>query len=190
VGDRERDEYLDRVLIGGREKREVVIADYDSSWPSRFQHERERILRALGAAALRVEHIGSTAVPGLAAKPVIDVLVTVNDPDDEATLQSAFESAGYELRVREPGHRMFRTSRRDVHVHIWADADPEVDRYLAFRDRLRRSLEDRAVYEQLKRELATREWSDINEYADAKSNLIAAIITRADTPSGLTRLPE
>ena len=72
--------------------------------------------------------------------------------------------------------------RRDVHVHLWADADPEVDRYLVFRDRLRRSPEDRSAYEQLKRRLVTREWSDVNEYADAKTELIAAIIARADTP--------
>jgi GrpB-like predicted nucleotidyltransferase (UPF0157 family) len=118
----------------------------------------------------------------LAAKPVIDVLVTVEDPDDESTLLPAFESAGFELRVREPGHRMFRTSRRDIHLHIWANADPEVDRYLTFRDRLRRSREDCAAYDELKRDLATREWSDMNEYADAKTDLIAAIITRAETP--------
>lgn len=178
----ERDEYLDRVLIGGRERREIVIADYDSAWPSRFQHEQERIRQALDANALRIEHFGSTAVPGLAAKPVIDVLVTVDNPDDDSTLLPALESAGYELRVREPGHRMFRTRRRDVHVHVWADADPEVDRCLAFRDRLRRAPEDRAAYEQLKRDLATHEWSDMNDYADAKSELIAAIITRTDAP--------
>lgn len=128
-----------------------------------------------------LEHIGSTAVPGLAAKPVIDVLVTVDDPDDESTLLPAFGSGGYELRVREPGHRMFRTPERDVHVHVWADANPQVDRCLAFRDRLRHSPEDRAAYGQLKRYLATREWSDTNEYADAKIELISAIITRADS---------
>jgi GrpB-like predicted nucleotidyltransferase (UPF0157 family) len=100
VDGRERDKYLDRVLIGGREKREIVIADYDSTWPSRFQHEEERIRQALGATAVRIEHFGSTAVPGLAAKPVIDILVTVKDPDDESTLLPAFESAGYQLRVR------------------------------------------------------------------------------------------
>jgi GrpB-like predicted nucleotidyltransferase (UPF0157 family) len=175
----ERDEYLDQVLIGGREKREIVIADYDYAWPARFEHERERIRRALGATALRIEHIGSTAVPGLAAKPVIDVLVTVEDPGDEATLRPALELAGYELRVREPAHRMFRTPARDVHVHIWADEDPEVDRHLVFRDRLRYSPEDRTSYERLKRDLATRQWSDMDEYADAKSDLIAAIIARA-----------
>ncbi len=175
---KERDDRLDRVLIGGREKREIVIADYDATWPSRFADQRARICLALGATALRIEHIGSTAVPGLGAKPVIDVLVTVEDPEDDSALLPAMQSAGYELRVRERGHRMFRTPEHDVHVHVWADADPEVDRYLTFRDRLRTSPEDRAAYEQLKRNLATREWSDMNEYADAKTELITAIITR------------
>jgi GrpB-like predicted nucleotidyltransferase (UPF0157 family) len=179
VDRRERDEYLDEVLIGGREKQEIAIVDYDDGWPCRFERERERIRSALGATAHRIEHIGSTAVPGLAAKPVIDVLVTVEDPGDEATIRPALESAGYELRVREPAHCMFRTPARDVHVHIWADEDPDADRYLVFRDRLRHSSADCAAYEQLKRELAAREWNDMNEYADAKSDLIAAIIARA-----------
>ena len=128
----ERDAYLDRVLIGGREKREIAIVDYDAAWPGTFEHERDRVRRALGPVALRIEHIGSTAVPGLAAKPIIDVLVTLEDPEDELAFVWRLESAGYELRVREPGHRMFRTPSRDVHVHVWADTDTEVERYLSF----------------------------------------------------------
>ena len=181
---RERDAYLDAVLIGGREKRAIVIAEYDPSWPKRFELERDRVRRALGSLALRIEHIGSTAVPGLAAKPVIDVLVTVTDPEDDASTVQAMASAGYELRVREPGHRMFRTAARDVHVHVRGDADPEVEHYLAFRDGLRSSPEDRAAYEQLKRQLATQEWTDMNEYADAKGELIESILERARRPGG------
>jgi GrpB-like predicted nucleotidyltransferase (UPF0157 family) len=179
VDAREREEYLDRVLIGGREKREIVIADYDPAWPTRFQRERERVKSALGDAAGRIEHFGSTAVPGLAAKPIIDVLVTVDDLRDDQWVIEALESAGYELRVREPGHRMFRTPVRDVHVHLWAGDDPEVERHLRFRDRLRGSAPDRAAYEQLKRDLARRHWDDMNFYADAKSELIAEILARA-----------
>jgi GrpB-like predicted nucleotidyltransferase (UPF0157 family) len=175
VNRRERD----AVLIGGPEKREIVIVEYDHAWQGRFERERERIRAALGDTALRIEHIGSTAVPGLAAKPVIDVLVTVKTPGDEVAVRSALESTGYELRVREPGHRMFRTPTRDVHVHVWANEDPEGGRYLVFRDRLRRSAEDRAAYERLKRDLATRAWNDMNEYADAKSDLVREIIARA-----------
>lgn len=171
------------VLIGGREKPNIVIVDYDPKWPARFEHQRTRIADALGDAALRIEHIGSTAVPGLAAKPVVDLLVTVESPDDENTILPALEAAGYELRVREPGHRMFRTPARDVHVHIWPEADPEVERYIRFRDQLRRSADDRRAYEQLKRELSAKEWSDMNDYADAKGPLIEAILARSEPPA-------
>ncbi len=93
---------------------------------------------------------------------------------------TALAAAGYELRVREPGHRMFRTPARDVHVHIWRDGDDEARRQLSFRDQLRRSPTHRAAYEHLKRELATREWRDMNEYADAKAELIEEILSAAD----------
>jgi GrpB-like predicted nucleotidyltransferase (UPF0157 family) len=170
---------LDQALIGGRERRRIVITEYDPEWPMRFEAERERILSALDRTAIRVEHIGSTAVPGLAAKPIVDVLVTVPDPDDEDAFSPPLLETGYELRVREPGHRMFRTPARDVHVHVWSNDDPEVSRHLRFRDRLRASAEDRAAYAALKRELARRDWDDMNHYADAKSALIAEILKRA-----------
>lgn len=175
----ERDQYLDKILIGGRERREIVIVDYDPAWPARFEHERARIDAALGGTARGIHHIGSTSVRGLAAKPIIDILVIVDDPDDELAFEPALTGAGYELRVREPGHRMFRTPAKDVHVHVLAQGDSEVDRHLAFRDQLRSSSEDRERYEQLKRSLAEREWSDMNHYADAKGPLIDEIIARA-----------
>jgi GrpB-like predicted nucleotidyltransferase (UPF0157 family) len=175
----ERGAHLNEVLIGGPERRAIVIADYDPDWPARFSAQRDRVQRALGPLTMRIEHIGSTAVPGLAAKPVIDMLVTVADADDESVLVPAMASAGYQLRVRETGHRMFRTPDRDAHVHVWADSDPEVSRYLRFRDRLRASAEDRPAYEQLKRELSAHDWPDMNHYADAKSVLIEQLLTRA-----------
>jgi GrpB-like predicted nucleotidyltransferase (UPF0157 family) len=89
------------------------------------------------------------------------------------------QSSGYELRVREPEHRMFRTPERDVHVHVWRDSNPEVARNLRFRDRLRESADDRLAYERLKRDLARRDWPDMNYYAEAKGELIEAIIARA-----------
>ncbi len=165
----------EEALIGGRERREIVLVSYDAAWPGRFARERERIERALSLVSPRVEHVGSTAVPGLAAKPIVDILVAVDQPQDEA-VGRALEAAGYVLRVDEPGHRMFRTPALDVHVHLWAPADPEVARLLAFRDRLRASLEDRAAYERLKRELARREWSDMNAYAEAKGPFIEAVL--------------
>jgi len=168
---------LDRVLVGGREKRAVVIAEPDPAWPRRFEVERARIARALGDRALRIEHIGSTAVPGLAAKPIVDVLVEV-EAVDEARLAPPLEAAGYLLRVREEDHLMFRTRARDVNVHVWPAGSEEVSRHLAFRDRLRTSPEDRRAYEDLKRELAARDWDDMNHYAEAKSGLIREILAR------------
>lgn len=164
---------LDAALIGGRERRKVVLADHDPAWAQRFEAERARIAAALGERALRIEHIGSTAVPGLAAKPIVDILVEV------ATLDGIdLEPAGYVLRVREDGHRMFRTPELDVQIHVWPTGSPDLERHIAFRDRLRASPEDRAAYEALKRELATRDWPDLNHYAEAKGPLIREIERR------------
>ena len=179
----DRDEYLDRVLIGGRERRAIVLVEYDPEWPRRFEVERRRIRAALDSLVLRIEHIGSTAVPGLAAKPIVDILVGVEDADDEKVFGRALEAAGYELRVREPGHRMFRTPARDVHVHVWNEIDPEVARHLRFRNRLRVSAEDRREYERVKRELVSQDWADMNDYADAKTEVIQAILARAEAGS-------
>ena len=171
--------HLESVLVGGLEPRAVEIADYTDEWPARFAHEKERLLAALGPVARRIEHIGSTAVPGLAAKPVVDILVTVADPEDEDSYRASIESLGFELRVREPGHRAFRTVARDVNLHIWADDDTEVDRHLLFRDWLRQSRTDRTRYERVKRDLAKQEWPDINYYAEAKNDIVAEILHRA-----------
>jgi hemoglobin len=177
----DRDElnaHLDRVLIGGREPQRIRLVEHRAEWADRFRRERERVVAAAGDIVQSVEHIGSTAVPDLAAKPIVDILVTVAEPSDPA-LASALERAGYLLRVDEPGHRMFRTPDRDVHVHVWPVGDLEVHRYLAFRDRLRSSARDRRAYEQLKRALAERDWEDLNHYAQAKGALVEAILRRA-----------
>ena len=92
-------------LIGGNERRAIVLVDYDPSWPVRFQDERAKLTTALGTEVIGIEHIGSTDVPGLAAKPIIDVLVTVADIEAEPRYLPALQRAGYVLRVREPGHR-------------------------------------------------------------------------------------
>jgi GrpB-like predicted nucleotidyltransferase (UPF0157 family) len=171
--------YLDHVLVGGRERRPIVIAAWDPAWPRRFEHEQTRIRTALGDVAQRIEHIGSTSVPGLAAKPIVDILVTVDDVEDEPATVAPLERIGYQLRVREPGHRMLRTPDVSVHAHIWAATDPEVERYITFREHLRAHADDRAAYDQLKRELARRDWEDVNHYAQAKSSLVEAILARA-----------
>ena len=173
------DAYLDAVLVGGREERTVEIVDYRHDWPVRFESERRRLTDALGTTAVRIEHVGSTAVPGLAAKPILDILVSVEDPEDESAYSTALQEAGYELRVREPGHRMFRTPERDVHVHVWRSGGVEEQRQLAFRDRLRASAGARARYEDTKRSLAGR-YRDVNYYAEAKSAVIEDILRERD----------
>jgi GrpB-like predicted nucleotidyltransferase (UPF0157 family) len=165
-------------IIGPLQPGPVTLVEWDPAWPARFEGESARIREALGDVARRVEHIGSTSVPGLAAKPVVDILLTVADADAEADFLPALEAAGYVLRVREPRHRMLRTPDLGVHVHVYADDDVECDRYLRFRERLRSSPEDRAAYERLKRELAAHDWTDRNDYADAKGPLVEAIIAR------------
>ena len=165
-------------LIGGPEPGPVTLAEPDPSWPARFAREQERILGALGARALRVEHIGSTSVPGLAAKPIVDIDLAVADPDDEVAFVPDLVAAGYVLRVRGPGHRMFRTPEDDVHVHCFALGDDRMTHDLRFRDRLRASPADRAAYEVRKRELAGRDWAARQDYADAKGPVIRAIAAR------------
>jgi GrpB-like predicted nucleotidyltransferase (UPF0157 family) len=166
-------------LIGGVERREIKIVDYDTDWPKKFEAHAKIIADALGGAALRIEHIGSTSVPELAARPVIDILVVVADSADESAYLARLQAAGYVLRVREPAwneHRMFRTPEKDVHVHIYSAGCPEIERNLTFRDRLRSNVDDRSRYEKTKRELATNEWPDMNAYAQAKTTVIESII--------------
>jgi ElaA protein len=173
---------LDRVLVHGRQPARVRIVDYDPGWPERFRAERDRIVHALGPRALAVHHIGSTAVPGLAAKDRVDVCVEVADPDDEGAYLPDLFGAGYALRVVEPGHRCLARADDEepaTNVHVYAEGDAEVTANLRFRDQLRRDEGDRRRYEELKRSLAEREWPDVNHYADAKGGLIREILARA-----------
>ena len=129
-----------------------------------------------------MEHIGSTSVPGLAAKPIIDICVVVENSADETSYLPALEGSGYELRVREPDwheHRMLRTPTRDVHIHVFTSGSPEIERLLVFRDWLRRSIADRDLYASTKRDLARRDWPTMQEYADSKTTVVDAIVARA-----------
>jgi GrpB-like predicted nucleotidyltransferase (UPF0157 family) len=174
-----RDVYLDEVLIGGREHVVITIVDYDQQWPRRFEDTAERVRGVLGDKALSVEHIGSTSVPGLAAKPIVDMLLTVADVADEAAYVPTLESIGFVLRVREPGHRMLRTVGRDTHLHVYEPDRAEVCDYLDLRDWLRVDASDRARYAAEKRRLAEHQWRDMNDYAEAKTDIIRDILTRA-----------
>lgn len=173
-------------LIGGVERVDIQLHDYNPGWAAVFAMHATRIREALGRAALRVEHIGSTAVPGLLAKPIIDILLVVANSADEGSYLPALERAGYQLRVREPAcdeHRMLRTPNRDVHVHVYSSGCREIDRCLIFRDRLRADRADRELYAETKRGLAIHAWPDMNAYAAAKGDVIEAIIEVTRPPT-------
>jgi len=160
----------------------IAIEEYDRRWLERFRREEAKIRRALGERALRIEHVGSTSVPGLAAKPVIDVLLEVVDSADEAAYAPLLESAGYGLRIREPEwfeHRFFKDGAEVVQIHVFGAGCPEIERMLRFRDWLRANGADREWYGLKKRELAEREWERVDDYANAKTEVIEAILRRA-----------
>jgi len=161
---------------------QILITEYDPQWPDVFRREADRIQGVVGRRALQLEHIGSTSVPGLAAKPVIDILLVVADSSDEDAYLPILESAGYPLRIREPHwheHRMFKGPGADINLHVYSSGCPEIDRVLAFRDRLRNDAADRDLYERAKRRLAQGEWKDVQAYADAKTAVIEEILARA-----------
>ena len=124
-----------------------------------FEREADRIRAVLGSRALRIEHTGSTSVPGLAAKPIIDILLVVADSADEGAYLPALEAAGYVLRIREPDwheHRMFKGPDTEVNLHVFSSGCPEIDRVLMFRDWLRTHAADRDLYARTKLALARR----------------------------------
>ena len=167
--------------VVGLERREIRLVEYDLSWPKQYRRHADSIARALGEALIRIEHVGSTSVPGLAAKPIIDIVVEVENSSDESSYLPALAPAGYQLRMREPEwheHRMLRTVEFDIHVHVFSNGCSEVSRMLAFRDRLRESAQDRQRYEEVKRELAARDWPTMQDYTDAKSGVVASILSR------------
>ncbi|MCU1484226.1 MAG: hypothetical protein JWN67_972 [Actinomycetia bacterium] len=166
-------------LIGGPEQVPIEVVDPDPAWTDRFTAERARIATALAGIDHRAEHVGSTSVAGLAAKPIIDIQLSVPDVDDDTWL-APLERAGYALRVREPGHWMVRTPERDVHVHVCSTGSAWERRHLLFRDWLRTCDEDRDRYGSIKRTLATREWPTRQHYTEAKSDVIRDITARAE----------
>ena len=181
------DEELQAVTVGERKPHNapITLAEYDAQWPSLFEREAERIRTALGDRALRLEHTGSTSVPGLAAKPIIDITLIVRDSADEPSYVPPLEAAGYVLRIREPHwleHRLLKGPDTDVNLHVFSEGSVEIDRMLGFRDWLRAHPEDRDLYERTKRELATRTWRHVQHYADAKTAVVEEIIARAGLP--------
>lgn len=182
------DEQLQAVTVGVRAAHNapVTLADYDPAWPALFEREARRIRAALGDTVVRLEHTGSTSVPGLAAKPIIDITLTVPNSADEDAYLPRLEAAGYILRIREPHwheHRVFKGPDTDVNLHVFTADSVELERMVGFRDWLRTHPDDRELYERTKRELAARTWRHIQHYADAKTAVVEEIIGRAGLPA-------
>ncbi|MTD59261.1 GrpB family protein [Amycolatopsis pithecellobii] len=160
----------------------ITLADYDPGWPRLYEREAARIRSVLGERVVQLEHIGSTSVPGLCAKPIIDILLVVPDSGDEPAYVPALEAAGYRLTIREPNwneHRLFKGPDTDVNLHVYSPGCDQIDRYLRFRERLRGNETDRELYAHTKRELAARTWKYVQNYADAKNDVVAGILRRA-----------
>ncbi len=172
----------------------IIIVPYDPAWPRRFEEERAVLAAAFAGSEAAIEHIGSTAVPGLAAKPVIDILIGLSTLDEAAHRRPALEQAGYEY-VPEyerviPQRRYFRKPRfgpREFHLHcVLGDSDLWT-RHVAFRDYLRAHPESAAAYEALKRHLAARVPKE--EYPDAKGPFIEAVLAAAMRERGEASAP-
>jgi GrpB-like predicted nucleotidyltransferase (UPF0157 family) len=183
------EEYLRAATVGELKPMNapVTLVDYDPEWPRLFDREAARIRAVLGETALRVEHAGSTSVPGLPAKPIIDMVLVVPDSSDEPAYVPALEAAGYRLTIREPDwyqHRQLKGPDTNINLHTFSDGCVEIDRMLRFRDWLRAHDADRDLYARTKRELAARTWEHIQHYADAKSDVVREIMGRAGGPPG------
>jgi len=165
----------------------IQIVDYDPEWPRLFEREAKRVQDTLGNRVLLIEHVGSTSVPGLAAKPRIDMLLVVADSADELAYVPALEAAAYALRIREPDwyeHRMFKGPDTDINLHVYSPGCVEIDRMLLFRNWLRSNASDRRLYERTKRELARQDWKYTQNYADAKTAVVEKILARARGDAG------
>lgn len=165
----------------GAEGRAVKIAlsPHDPTWASSFDRIDAQIRDVLGDDALTVEHVGSTAVPGLLAKAVIDVLLVVADSTCEQAYREPLRKAEFEFQLREPAwheHRLFKRTDPTSNLHVFSAGCPEIERMLRFRDLLRSHPSSREAYQSRKRELATMTWESVQEYADAKASTVESLL--------------
>jgi GrpB-like predicted nucleotidyltransferase (UPF0157 family) len=179
------EEQLRRSAVGELKRHDapITLVEYDIEWPKKFAREAKRIRSVLGDRAIVVEHVGSTSVPGLVAKPIIDILLAVANSADEASYVPLLEKAGYVLRIREPDwyeHRLFKGPDTNINLHVFTEGSEEIRRTLLLRDWLRTNETDRQLYARSKRELAIRKWKYVQNYADAKTEVIQAILSRAN----------
>lgn len=170
----------------------IQLVDYDPTWPHLFALEAERVRAALGDRVLLLEHVGSTSVPGLAAKPKIDMLLVVANAAAETAYVPALEAAGYQLHLREPDwyeHRLLKGPETDINLHVFSVGCEEIDRMVCFRNWLRVHDADRDLYQRTKQELARREWKYTQNYADAKTAVVREILVRAQAATGSEQVP-
>jgi GrpB-like predicted nucleotidyltransferase (UPF0157 family) len=169
----------------------IEIAGPDPAWPAQYAALADRIRGALGWRALHLEHVGSTSVPGLAAKPVIDIDLTVADPGREPAYIPALEAAGFTLAIREPwwhGHRALTADAPRCNLHVFGPDSPEPFRHRLFRDWLRGNPADRDRYAAAKRQAATQAnagGEHVMQYNARKQHVVRVIYHRAFTASGL-----
>jgi GrpB-like predicted nucleotidyltransferase (UPF0157 family) len=180
-----RDKELQAITVGTLEPHNALItlAEYDPDWPRLFRREAARLRSVLGAEALRIEHVGSTSVPALIAKPIVDILLVVLDSADEPRYVPRLQAAGYVLRIREPEwfeHRLLRRADTSSNLHVFSTGAAEVERMLRFRDWLCADEAARNRYERVKRELAQRTWRHVQDYADAKTAVVNEILAAAE----------
>lgn len=168
----------------------VILLPYDPKWSEMYEGEASIIREALGKKALVLEHIGSTSVPGLIAKPCIDILLGVVDSADEEDYAPQLDAAGFVLRRREPDwheHRVFKSERINVNLHVWSAGHSEIARHIAFRDWLRTHPEDRDAYAAAKQRIAQGSFDHMNQYADAKDEIVREIHERINAETGTNR---
>ncbi len=169
----------------------VAVVAPDHTWPEWYAKLASRIRAALGWRALNLDHVGSTSVPGLAAKPIIDIDLTVADPNDESAYVPALEAAGFELAVREPwwyGHRVLRATDPPCHLHVFGYDSPELIKHRIFRDWLRGNADERELYARTKREAADAAnagGEHVMQYNARKEQVIREIYRRAFVAAGL-----
>lgn len=181
-------------IPGAGPSHHVEIVDPSEAWPEWFDLLAERIQGALGWRALEIEHVGSTAVQGLPAKPIIDIDLIVADPNDESSYVPALERVGFELRVREPwwfGHRVLRHLEPTCHLHVFGYDSPEVVKHRIFRDWLRANQSDRDLYADTKRAaaaLARNAGEHSMQYNARKERIIREIYHRAFVATGLEKI--
>ncbi len=166
----------------------IAFVEYDPAWPELYAREEARIRPVLGDRILRIEHVGSTSVPGLAAKPIVDIVMIVADVTDEAAWVDDLVAAGYRqvIREREPDwwdHAVLKGPDTNINLHVFSAGCPELERMVGFRDWLRTHDDDRELYESAKRELIRREWTYVQEYADQKTAVVEEIVARAGLPA-------